>query len=76
MTTSFTDPTQGEDARKQRMEELLWIIGGCEVAIINNDRSGDAYVKSYSDMFRKMQKQYLKKLERVANGLPEEDTRQ
>jgi len=60
--------------RKSRLEELLWIIGGCEVAIRNNDRSKETYVRDFSTEFRKLQQKYLKKLERVMNGLPEDES--
>lgn len=70
---SSMDP-QPTDDRKSRMEYLLWVIGGCEVAIRNNDKSGGAFVSGYSKEFRKMQQKYLKKLERLMNGLPEDES--
>lgn len=62
------------EPRRKRLEELLLIIGGCEAAIRNNKKYKEAYVHSYGKAFEKMQQQYLKKLERVMNGLPEDES--
>jgi len=65
-----------EDPRKKRLEEILYIIGGCEVAIRNNNKPEfrGAYVAEYGRQLAKMQKTYLKKLERLMNGLPEDES--
>lgn len=63
------------DSRKKRIEELLYIIGGCEVAIRNNNKPEyrGAYVAAYGTQFEKIKQQYLKKLERLMHGLPEDE---
>lgn len=65
-----------DDLRQRRIEEILYIIGGCEVAIRNNNKPEfrGAYVAEYGRQFGKMQKTYLKKLERLMNGLSEDES--
>ena len=59
--------------RKERLEDLLWIIGGCEAIIKNNQAGKFGAYPPLASTARKIQQQYIKKFERLIHGLTEED---
>lgn len=71
---SYMDPDQDDDPRKKRLEELLYIIGGCEVAIRNNQSGKYGAYPPLVAGLKKIQQTYLAILERVMNGLPENES--
>jgi hypothetical protein len=68
-----TDGLFGDSEPKQQIEDLLLLIGGCEVAIRNNAFGKFGASPVFQSAVKKKQQEYLKKLERVVNGLPEEN---
>lgn len=66
-----TDGLSPDDERKKRIEDLLLIIGGTEVMIRNNTAGKFGGYPPLARQAEKLQQQYLEKLRRVLNGLPE-----
>jgi len=66
-----TDPDLTEDSRAKRIEELLYIIGGCEVVVRHNKPGKFGAYPPLANIVEKYKQDYLKKLERLMNGLPE-----
>lgn len=70
---NFSDPGSTDDTRRKRIEELLYIIGGCEVVMKNNRPGKFGAYPPLATVVNKIQQNYLKRFERFVNGLPEED---
>jgi hypothetical protein len=68
-----SDPDSIDEPRKKRIEELLYTIGGCEVVIRHNKPGVYGAYPPLATQVEKIKQNYLKKLERLMNGLPEQD---
>lgn len=68
---SNMDPIQETDSQKERLDKLLLMIGGFEVAIRDALENKDY---DFLKVLKKKQVTYYERLRRVSYGLPEEST--
>lgn len=59
------------EQQKQRLDDLLKMIGGLEESIRMSLENGD---KEFANNLRPLKKQYYERLKRVSYGLPEQRT--
>jgi hypothetical protein len=58
---------------KERIEQILWVLGGCEVIMRSNASGKFGAYPPLARQVQKIQQDYTERLTRLAHGLPEKD---